>query len=79
MNAEHTLERLCEYRAVVLDHSRQGTYLQICDGDIQEIVFTHSYIPSTATNIIVMIKKLVEDLQPGPQLKRPLATVCSFT
>ena len=78
MNTEHTLERLCEYHAVVLDHTSRGTYLQISEDDIQEIVFTHSYIPKTATNIIVMIKKLVEDFQPGSQLKRPLAAVCSF-
>lgn len=79
MNTEHTLERLCEYKARVLDHTYRGTNLQIIEGDIQEIVFTPTFVPSSANNVIVMIKKLVEDYPPSSQIKRPLAAVCSFT
>lgn len=79
MNTEYTLEHLCEYHAAVLDHTSRGTYLQISEVGIQEIVFTHTFVPRTANSVIVMIKKLAEDYPPGSQLKRPLAAVCSFT
>lgn len=78
MTTENMIEKYVEYRATVLNHPRCGTNLQIIEDNIQEVVFTHSFVPSTATNIIVMIKRLVEDY-PDSYMKRPLAVVCSFT